>query len=61
MEICDRPLLGTKRTFDEVVRSEKYHHRKPVDFLDHFAGALFLAQAFRLYKQEAREVCLFLD
>ena len=25
-------------------------------FLDHFVGAFFLAQASRLYKQEAREV-----
>jgi hypothetical protein len=31
------------------------HHRKSVDFLDHFVGAFFLAQASPLYKQEARE------
>jgi hypothetical protein len=32
------------------------HHRKSVDFSITFVGAFFLAQASRLYKQEAREV-----
>jgi hypothetical protein len=48
------PVNGHRRSVGTT--SEKCHHRKSVDFSITSSVHSFLAQASRLYKQEAREV-----